>query len=44
MVGLPLSFLPIFALGGRLLWRIRNAELETGARNPGLSAFQVNTA
>jgi alpha-1,2-mannosyltransferase len=44
MAGLPLSFLPMFALGGRLLWRIRNAELETGARNPGLSAFQVNAA
>jgi hypothetical protein len=44
MAGLPLSFLPMLALGGRLLWRIRKADLETGERTPGISAFRVNAA
>jgi hypothetical protein len=49
MAGLPLSFLPTLALGGKLLWRIRQAELATGEplEDPGLAkpaVFRVNPA
>jgi alpha-1,2-mannosyltransferase len=49
MAGLPLSFLPMLALGGKLLWRIRRAELATeepredaGLAKP--AVFRVNPA
>jgi hypothetical protein len=32
MAGIPLSFLPMLALGGKLIWRIRQAESETARR------------
>jgi alpha-1,2-mannosyltransferase len=49
MAGIPLSFLPMLALGGKLLWRIRRAELATGEplEDPGLAkpaVFRVNPA
>jgi hypothetical protein len=39
MAGIPLSFVPMLALGGRLLWRIRRAE---SAPQPGIPVFRVN--
>jgi hypothetical protein len=41
MAGLPLSFLPMLALGGKLLWRIRRAELAT---HQSIAVFRVNPA